>query len=325
MLEVELHPHEELAALGVGRVLVGADDVRARVGEEAGDGGDDAVAVGAGDEQAAVHAKRGGYFDQRVPRVLGERVAPAGREQRVDVAARAVALDRRAARGRGSRPRRSRGTSVTASPAAITPRLASGSRETIDEPHLEARRARTRGRSGCCRSARSSVPRPARPAARRRSAASGCPGGSATRNVSLQQVAPLDALVLAALAAPRPGTRARGAARRGRRARPARASAPPRAAPRRAARRPAARARRARSGTRRSAAAAARPARASCARGQLEALGDRVGVREQHLARRRQRDRRARGRAAARRPRAPAPRPAARPRAASATARAPRR
>ena len=56
LLERELHPHEELAALGVGRVLVGADDVRAGVGEEAGDGRDDAVAVGAGDEQPPVHA-----------------------------------------------------------------------------------------------------------------------------------------------------------------------------------------------------------------------------------------------------------------------------
>ena len=35
LLEGELHPHEELAALGVGRVLVGADDVRAGAGEEA--------------------------------------------------------------------------------------------------------------------------------------------------------------------------------------------------------------------------------------------------------------------------------------------------
>ena len=54
--EVELHAHEELAALGIGRVLVGADDVRARVREEPRDRGDDPVPVGAGDEQAAVHA-----------------------------------------------------------------------------------------------------------------------------------------------------------------------------------------------------------------------------------------------------------------------------
>ena len=55
LLEVELHAHEELAALGVGRVLVGADDVRSGGGEEARDRGDDAVPVVAGDQQAAVH------------------------------------------------------------------------------------------------------------------------------------------------------------------------------------------------------------------------------------------------------------------------------
>ena len=84
--EGELHPHEELAALGVGRVLVGADDVRAGVGEEAGDGGDDAVAVGAGDEQAAVHASCGGYFRERAARVArragGGRRAGAARRRR---------------------------------------------------------------------------------------------------------------------------------------------------------------------------------------------------------------------------------------------------
>ena len=94
VLERELHPHEELAALGVGRVLVGGDDVRAGAGEEARDRGDDAVAVGAGDEQAAVHAQRGGYFGERRERVVDERVAPARRQQRVDVAARGVAGDR---------------------------------------------------------------------------------------------------------------------------------------------------------------------------------------------------------------------------------------
>ena len=81
LLEVELHAHEELAALGVGRVLVGADDVRAGVGEEARDGGDDAVPVGAGDEQAAVHASSEATSRERVHASLGERVAAAGREQ----------------------------------------------------------------------------------------------------------------------------------------------------------------------------------------------------------------------------------------------------
>ncbi len=77
--EVELHAHEELATLGVGRVLVGADDVRSGVGEEAGDRGDDAVAVVAGDQQVGRSCVGGGYFDQRVPRVLGLRMAAAAR------------------------------------------------------------------------------------------------------------------------------------------------------------------------------------------------------------------------------------------------------
>ncbi len=54
--ERELHPHEELPALGVGGVLVGGDDVRPGIGEEPGDGGDDPVTIGTGDEQATVHA-----------------------------------------------------------------------------------------------------------------------------------------------------------------------------------------------------------------------------------------------------------------------------
>jgi hypothetical protein len=54
--ERELHAHEELAALGIGRVLVGADDVGAGRGEEAGDRRDDAVPIWAGDQQAAVQS-----------------------------------------------------------------------------------------------------------------------------------------------------------------------------------------------------------------------------------------------------------------------------
>ena len=50
---VELHPHEERAALGIGRVLVGIEDVRAVLEQEARDGGDDARPVGAGDRAAA--------------------------------------------------------------------------------------------------------------------------------------------------------------------------------------------------------------------------------------------------------------------------------
>ena len=45
-LEPELHAHEEGAALGIGRVLVGAEDVRVGLGQEAGDGGHDPVPVG---------------------------------------------------------------------------------------------------------------------------------------------------------------------------------------------------------------------------------------------------------------------------------------
>jgi hypothetical protein len=51
-VEVELGAHEEHPALGVGRVLVGAEDVRVTVREEAGDGGDDPMPVGARDEDA---------------------------------------------------------------------------------------------------------------------------------------------------------------------------------------------------------------------------------------------------------------------------------
>ena len=52
LVEPELHAHEERAALGVGRVLVGAEDVGVALGEEARDRGDDPVPVGARDEQA---------------------------------------------------------------------------------------------------------------------------------------------------------------------------------------------------------------------------------------------------------------------------------
>src|SRR5204863_5319260 len=51
-LEVELHPHEELAALGVGRVLVRLEDVRALLLQEAGYRGHDSGPVGAGEEQS---------------------------------------------------------------------------------------------------------------------------------------------------------------------------------------------------------------------------------------------------------------------------------
>jgi hypothetical protein len=50
-LEVELHPHEEAAALAIGRVLGGGEDVRAALGEEPGDRRDDPVPVGARHEQ----------------------------------------------------------------------------------------------------------------------------------------------------------------------------------------------------------------------------------------------------------------------------------
>ncbi len=59
-LEVELHPQEEAPALGIGRVLVGGDDVRAELAEQAGDRRDDAVPVRAGDEQARVIGERVG-------------------------------------------------------------------------------------------------------------------------------------------------------------------------------------------------------------------------------------------------------------------------
>ena len=47
----ELHPHEKGAALGVGRVLVGAEDVGVVLGEEARYRGHDPVPVGTRDEQ----------------------------------------------------------------------------------------------------------------------------------------------------------------------------------------------------------------------------------------------------------------------------------
>ncbi len=45
-LDPELHAHEEGAALGIGRVLVGAEDVRVALEEKPGDGRDDPVTVG---------------------------------------------------------------------------------------------------------------------------------------------------------------------------------------------------------------------------------------------------------------------------------------
>lgn len=51
-VEVDDRALEEATALGVGRVLIERDDVRAVMSEHAGDGGDDAGLVVAGDEQA---------------------------------------------------------------------------------------------------------------------------------------------------------------------------------------------------------------------------------------------------------------------------------
>src|SRR5207302_5012715 len=58
---LELDPHEEAAALGVGRVLIRLDDVGARLGEAARHGGDDAALIGTGDDQAGDrrHGDRG--------------------------------------------------------------------------------------------------------------------------------------------------------------------------------------------------------------------------------------------------------------------------
>ena len=94
MFEVELHPHEELAALGVGRVLVGGDDVRAGIGEEARDGGDDAVPVGAGDEQPAVHVSSEATSASACSVGSTSGWRPPGGDQRVEVALRPAALDR---------------------------------------------------------------------------------------------------------------------------------------------------------------------------------------------------------------------------------------
>ena len=47
------HPQEEHAALGIGRVLAGLDDVRAELVQEARHGGDDPGPVGAGHQQPA--------------------------------------------------------------------------------------------------------------------------------------------------------------------------------------------------------------------------------------------------------------------------------
>ena len=52
LLEPELHAHEEGAALGDGRVLVGAEDVGVGLEQESRHGGHDPVPVGARDEEA---------------------------------------------------------------------------------------------------------------------------------------------------------------------------------------------------------------------------------------------------------------------------------
>jgi hypothetical protein len=59
-VELELQPHEELAAVGVGGVLVGLEDVAAAVAQERRDLGDDPRPVRAGDEQPpdASHCRR---------------------------------------------------------------------------------------------------------------------------------------------------------------------------------------------------------------------------------------------------------------------------
>jgi len=51
LLEAEDHAQEEAPGLGIRGVLVGLDDVRALLKEEARDGGDDARAVGAHDDE----------------------------------------------------------------------------------------------------------------------------------------------------------------------------------------------------------------------------------------------------------------------------------
>ncbi len=130
----------------------------------------------------------------------------------------------------------------------------------------------------------------ARRAARPRAPQARWPGGSATRSVSCSRsrrslpsmLAPLERRVLE--------PQRRGAARRDRRARPGPASSPPRAAPRPAGPRPVGPGRPARSGT-----PDPQPWRLGqlreLARGEREPLRDRVGVREQDLAGRRERHR----------------------------------
>ena len=54
-LDGEGHAHEERAALRIGGVLIGGDDVGVAGGEEPRDRRDDAVPVGAGDEQPRFH------------------------------------------------------------------------------------------------------------------------------------------------------------------------------------------------------------------------------------------------------------------------------
>ena len=142
----------------------------------------------------------------RTPRLL--RPARPTRPRRAGGARRAAGSRRRrgagrrprsgAARGRGSRRRRSRGTSVTASPAAITPRLASGSRETIESriSNPAARQARAIRLSALgaiqrsCASAASGIASTLREPV---------PGRERDQERLVQQVAPLGALVLAAL------------------------------------------------------------------------------------------------------------------------------
>ena len=213
----------------------------------------------------------GGYF----ARARRTRRRRAGGARRAGAARRDRAAAPSPSSGRSATPLNSRASSrgmiVTARPCATSARLASGSREIITSRGVKpaawhARAIRlsplgaTQGSSASAASGTASC------------SASGCPGGSATRNGSRSEVAPLDAVVLA------PGLRrvleADGEVQLaapdalgelGRRALLERAPAPSRA------RRPAAPARRARSGTRRSAAGPARVELPQLAFGEREA------------------------------------------------------
>ncbi len=60
--EVELHAQEEAAALGIGRVLIGANDVRTGFGETGGERRDDPLAVAARDDEAGEIGVRGHFW-----------------------------------------------------------------------------------------------------------------------------------------------------------------------------------------------------------------------------------------------------------------------